>query len=138
MRISDTSRLTLGSSTGKTSHAGDGGVFSSMLHGAVTASNVAAPSAPLAPAMASLLAMQEVPEEEQKRRKLLKRGALTLDGLENIRQGLLTGSISQHNMREMEYLVKEAREENPDPVLNELLDDIELRAAVELAKLGIY
>ena len=141
MRISDTPRLTPGSSAGKTSRsASDGGAFSSMLNAspAASAAQTGGASSLSAPAaLSSLLALQEVSAEEQKRRKMLKRGELTLDALENIRVGLLTGSIPRHILQNLEQQIQQAREEFPDPALADLLDDIELRAAVELAKLGM-
>lgn len=60
-----------------------------------------------------------------------------LEQLEDVRIGLLTGSISQSQLQDLARNAKQAREEYLDPRLSEALDEIELRARVELAKLGV-
>jgi hypothetical protein len=84
---------------------------------------------------ASLIGLQEVSEEELQRRKSLKRGRMTIEALEKLRDGLLMGSVPMATLTALERLVKEERAHTLDPMLNAILDDIELRAAVELAKL---
>ena len=64
-----------------------------------------------------------------------KRGEDILDRLEEIRVGLLTGSIPRERLQALDQLVQEHREQVMDPRLTEILDEIELRARVELAKL---
>ena len=83
----------------------------------------------------ALLGIQEVSEEEVRRKRALKRGRLTLDALSNLRDALLTGSLPMSTLRQLEQLVAEERAQVPDPLLHGILDEIELRAAVELAKL---
>ena len=63
-------------------------------------------------------------------------GAEILDRLEEIRRGLLMGSIPKDRLQELAHLVREKRERGADPVVSRLLDEIELRAEVELAKLS--
>jgi hypothetical protein len=58
-----------------------------------------------------------------------------LDRLEAIRLGLLEGWIGGESLRSLRRLVSERRGDLGDPKLGEILDEIELRAAVELAKL---
>jgi len=82
-----------------------------------------------------LIGIQEVSEEEVKRKRAYKQGRLTLDVLEQLRDGLLSGSLPVSTLRHLERLVLEERAAITDPRLNAILDDIELRAAVELAKL---
>lgn len=82
-----------------------------------------------------LLGAQEVTEEEMNRRKSLKRGRLALEALEQLRDALLTGRLPATSLRQLEDLVRGERALTADPRLNEVLDEIEVRAAVELAKL---
>lgn len=91
----------------------------------------------VAPAAGSLglLGVQEVTEEELKRRKAVKKGRFTLDALENLRDAMLVGTLPLSTLKQLEKLVAEERGTTSDPVLNSILDDIELRAAVEMAKL---
>ena len=59
-----------------------------------------------------------------------------LDGLEELRRGLLLGSIPKDRLGDLARLVREKRERGADPVVSRLLDEIELRAEVEIAKLS--
>ncbi len=82
-----------------------------------------------------LIGIQEVSEDEVKRKRAYKQGRLTLDALEQLRDGLLSGSLPVATLRNLERMVAQERTLVSDPKLNAILDDIELRAAVELAKL---
>lgn len=85
-----------------------------------------------------MLALQEVSDEEVKRGALIKHGELSLDALERLRQALLMGSLPADILRSLETtLTRQRTIAASDPKLNELLDDIELRVAVELAKIEI-
>jgi len=72
--------------------------------------------------------------EERKRRA--KRGQDLLDRLENLRRGLLAGAIPKDSLADLARAVREKREAGADPLVSRLLDEIELRAEVELAKLS--
>src|ERR1700754_1208033 len=85
-------------------------------------------------AIDSLIALQEVPDATTGRAKAARRGRDMLDLLEDIRDGLLTGGISRTTLHRLVGLVNVQREDFTDPGLSDLLDDIELRARVELAK----
>lgn len=82
-----------------------------------------------------LLGINEVNEHEMRRRKAVKKGRFTLEALEQLRNGLLMGSVPLSLLRNLERLVAEERDTVDDPLLLSILDDIELRAAVEMAKL---
>lgn len=86
-------------------------------------------------ALGGLLGAQEVDEREARRRKAAKRGKLTLDVLSNLRDALLIGSLPYTVIRQLEQLVAQERSEATDPTLMAILNEIEVRAAVELAKL---
>lgn len=64
-----------------------------------------------------------------------KRAEDILDRLEEIRIGLLEGGIPRGQLEALDQLVREQRDQVVDPRLSEILDEIELRARVELAKL---
>ena len=66
-----------------------------------------------------------------------KRASKMLEKLEDIRVGLLLGEIPRSNLEELSEVVRSTREESIDSNLSEILDDIELRARIELAKLDI-
>jgi hypothetical protein len=86
----------------------------------------------------TVLALQETPDATRGRAKqrAKERGGLMLDHLEEIRMGLLLGTIPMAKLEQLGQLIRAKREQIDDPRLLEILDEIELRAAVELAKLS--
>ena len=74
-------------------------------------------------------------EERQKRNKLFKKGNELLDSLEDIRQSLLVGEIDKDKLINISRMVKQKDIETNDPKLQEIIQEIELRVEVELAKL---
>lgn len=85
-------------------------------------------------AVDALLSLQEVGDAASGRSKGLQRADDLLDRLEEIQMGLLTGALSRESLQELAWTVRQRRGESADPKLNDILDQIELRAAVELAK----
>ena len=57
-----------------------------------------------------------------------------LDKLEDIRMGLLVGGISKQALQDLSKLIAEKRENFDDPRLSAIVEEIDLRAQVELAK----
>lgn len=84
-----------------------------------------------------LLGFQEVDSADYDRRKAFKQGRLTLDALSQLRDALLMGSLPVSTIEKLEKLVQSERTVTTDPLLNGVLDEIELRAAVEMAKLEV-
>jgi hypothetical protein len=83
--------------------------------------------------MDSLLALQEVHPDET--RGMVRRHAEDLlNELDELRHGLLVGALSRSQLMRLKGLVTARRASIDDPRLAEILDEIELRAAVELAK----
>ncbi len=84
----------------------------------------------------ALLSVQEAgdstSEEAAKRAK--KRGLQLLDELERLRMGLLTGEVTQAQLGQLERMLQGHRDKVIDPMLNRVLDEIDLRVQVELAK----
>lgn len=85
----------------------------------------------------SLLSLQEVGDAATGRSKGLQRAAGLLDQLDEIRHGLLVGGLSRHSLLDLARAVREQRATIGDPRLAEVLDEIELRAEVELAKYSL-
>ncbi len=77
----------------------------------------------------------EPPTADSDKKHASSRAARILDRLEDIRQGLLVGAISKPRLEELAGTIKESRESVLDPVMSDILDEIELRAKIELAKL---
>ena len=85
----------------------------------------------------ALLALQAVEDPLFAKKKAVRRGNALLDTLEQIKADLLIGQVSEGRLNQLMVLIGQARERNL-PELDGVLDDIELRARVELAKFGRY
>lgn len=84
----------------------------------------------------NLFLLQEVSEDlTGRRRRAVQRGNSLLDRLDDIRIGLLTGSLPRSRLEALRALAREQVALSDDPALASVLDEIELRVAVELAKL---
>jgi hypothetical protein len=97
------------------------------------------PAATVAPATSldALLALQAVEDPLLKKKKLVRRGSQLLDTLDEMQADLLAGHVSEGRLNQLMAVLGQARDK-ADPRLDALLDDIELRARVELAKRGLY
>lgn len=87
----------------------------------------------------ALLAVQGVPdstEDKPKRQRARDWGHGVLDRLDDIRLALLAGRIPPERLETLRATIEREREGTKDPNLHALLQDIELRARVELAKYG--
>lgn len=99
--------------------------------------NAAPASAAMAPAtIEGLFALQEVADALVGRRRAVARGKALLDRLDELRLGLLAGVLPRARLHELERLAREQAPLVDDPHLSEVLAEIELRVAVELAKLA--
>lgn len=94
--------------------------------------------ATLVASMDALLSLQEVPDATARRSAGVRRGQDLLDQLDEIRFALLAGTMPTERLGQIVRLVRARREAFDDPKLTGILAEIELRAAVELAKLGQY
>jgi hypothetical protein len=65
----------------------------------------------------------------------VQRGSTLLDRLDELRLGLLAGVLPRERLDELARIARTARDSVDDPGLSLILDDIDLRVAVELAKL---
>jgi hypothetical protein len=113
-------------------------VFAEHLKNAAASSESAGP-AETTPVRASegALAVQEVADSTTGRSRglTLRYGADMLDRLDQIRDGLLVGAINKNELAELARTMRAGRRRSDDPRLNEIIDEVELRAEVEIAKL---
>jgi len=139
MRISETRRAQGLERTkrGKNTAAADG-AFADHLKADKTEESSAASGAVAAQPLSSLLVLQEVSDEDASAgRRALQQGRDLLDDLDAIRHGLLLGSMSKQHLRGIADRLKRQLPMVHDANLRAIVADIELRVAVELAKLGI-
>lgn len=138
MKIIRTGQVTRQPAVGRKRAKSTGGDRFTISAGAETHATAAAtPAGPLT-AVDSLLALQEVGRRNGSRARAVKQGHDILDRLDEIRHALLMGTISRQRLATIAQLVRTRREEIDDPALIEIMDDIELRAEVELAKLSRF
>jgi hypothetical protein len=98
------------------------------------ATREAGPSAPLT-SLGSVLSIQEVDAHEPgSRQRAITRGHALLDELHDLHLELVEGWVSEDELRRLARLVDGARDQADDPRLASVLEDIETRAAIELAK----
>lgn len=87
----------------------------------------------------ALLAVQgaEDPTEGAARKRMRERASDILDGLENLRMAMLNGDLTVGHMVDIADVVASHREQVTDPALTSIMDEIDLRAQVELAKMRV-
>ena len=94
---------------------------------------VAAPG-PLT-ALDSILMLQGLDDSTDGRSKAVAHGEHLLDMLDEVRDGLLAGGVPRATLTRLAVAVTRRHDQFADPQLQGVLDEIELRAHVELAKL---
>lgn len=125
----------------KKAPAAKGGDFAAQLKGAVeTPGSPDAVGATTVGGIDSILAVQEVaaaPDatEDKTRRETRRYGADLLDRLTAVRDGMLAGAVSKEELADLARTMRAERRRSNDPGLDEIIDEIELRAEVEIAKL---
>ena len=85
----------------------------------------------------ALLALQEVGGPLERRRRAVRRAGVILDVLDDVKLSLLEGEVPPAALDRLISAVREERSNTDDPNLEGLLNEIETRAAVELAKLEL-
>jgi len=85
--------------------------------------------------MDALLALQDVGGPLERRRRAVRRAGRLLDLLDEMKTALLDGRPQGPGLDRLARAIREERGPTDDPKLEGVLDEIETRAAVELAKL---
>ena len=91
-------------------------------------------SGPIA-AVDTILALQGVEDSTDSRTRGVHHGEQLLSLLDEVRDGLLCGGIPRMTLNRLALAIAKRRESFADPKLQGVLDEIDLRARVELAKL---
>jgi hypothetical protein len=79
--------------------------------------------------------LQEVGGPTERRRKAVRRAGVILDVLDDLKIAVLDGAVAPSTLRRLMDAVRQERALTGDERLEGVLDEIETRAAVELAKL---
>lgn len=137
MRIENNLRAGNVTGRGSTSRSGQSGAaFHVEEGGAAARAHASVATASSAP-IDALLALQAAEDPTRGRKKAIRRGRSMLDTLDALKADLLMGRISEGHLNQLMALLGQAREQ-ADPALDGVLDDIELRVRVELAKRGLF
>ena len=116
--------------------SGSSADFKSFLDGG-TDETQAAVAAPVVGDVGALIAAQsfEDPAEKKAKGRMIARAGQVLDALDRVHHGLLAGQLTLGDAENVSRAVAAQREKIADPALNGLLDEVDLRAQVELAKM---
>ncbi len=140
MKVGETKGPGKAAKSKKASSAGASGSadFSQYVQGGVSE----APSAQATQSIAqldSLLAAQEVedPAQRSARKRSFVRADSILDKLEEVRLKMLVGNLTVGHMVDVADVVASHRDKIDDPQLVSIMDEIDLRAQVEIAKVRV-
>lgn len=98
-----------------------------------SASQAAAPASAVAD-LSALMALQGVETATERRRRAIRRGGTLLDRLDELKIAMLSGEAGEGALERLGRTLREERPKDEDAGLTGLLEQIDLRAAVELAK----
>ena len=82
----------------------------------------------------ALMALQTVDPPEERRKRAARRGRRIVDALDRLHLGLVGGHVEKAHLSLLTATLEETREETDDPHLESILDQIDLRARVEIEK----
>lgn len=137
MKVSGTGAAGPASGAGRAKGALGGEGF--RLPGVASAAPAAAAGSvgPVAPVggLSALLALQEAGGPLERRRRAVSRAGRILDVLDEVKLALVSGELSLGQLERLTRAVREERAATEDAALEGVLNEIETRAAVELAKL---
>lgn len=136
MKVSGTSGVGSAAGPGKAKPAGGEGFQVAQPPAAAGAAQVARASG-VAGVMSvdAILALQDIGGPLERRRRAVKRAGKILDVLEDVKIALLSGDVAIDDLERLKRAIAEERQGSDDERLEGVLNEIETRAAVELAKL---
>src|ERR1700691_6181902 len=85
----------------------------------------------------ALIALQGVEDPMERRRRAVKNGCRALDALDELKLGLLAGTLDQATMLRLKAVATDLHDASGDDRLGQVLAELDLRVAVELAKAGM-
>jgi len=85
----------------------------------------------------ALIALQGIEDPLERRRRAVKHGRRALDALDELKLALLAGTLESSALLRLRSVAADLKDGSGDEKLDQVLGEIELRVAVELAKAGI-
>ena len=135
MRVDGTNRTSLAAAPAA-ARRGPGGTFSLTQAEAPQAQSAAVALRTLG-GIDALIALQGIEDPTERRRRAVKHGSRALDVLDELKIGLLAGTLDQATMLRLKSAAVDLHGGSGDDRLDQVLAEIELRVAVELAKAGM-
>ncbi len=83
----------------------------------------------------ALIALQGDDERAERRRRAVTRGRVALDVLDDVKVELLAGTLGPSTLMRLKSVTADLKDASGDGRLDTVLAEIELRVAVEIAKL---
>ncbi|MFH1805527.1 MAG: flagellar assembly protein FliX [Pseudomonadota bacterium] len=143
MKVSGSKGPGSGSSVRKKSASGGSGGFADAVRsldagsGAATAAGGVHGAGGVS-ALDALLALQQSGDAlDSPKKRAVVRAETVLEYLDGIRDALLSGTLAAGQLQQLVGILDHKRDLLDDPALSGILDEIELRARVELAKLEV-
>lgn len=135
MKISDGFGISAFNKARKKTGTGSGAFSDMLVSDGEEKTEKAASAAPVS----SVTFLNEIEDisPEARKRQALDRGNDILDELEKFRDGLLMGTLSVEAIKRAYEISQRQKLDVEDPKLEFLVNEIEVRAAVELAKLNL-
>ena len=84
----------------------------------------------------ALIALQGQDNLGERRRRAVKRGRVALDALDELKVELLSGRLGPSTLQRLKSVTAELRDPSGDGALDAVLAEIDLRVAVEIAKMS--
>ena len=135
MRVSAPNRTTLATAPAAARRA-PGGSFSLGETGATPPQSAAMALRTLG-GIDALIALQGVEDPVERKRRAVKFGRRALDALDELKLGFLAGTLDQATMLRLKSVAADLHEPTGDDRLDQVMAEIDLRVAVELAKAGV-
>jgi hypothetical protein len=85
----------------------------------------------------ALIALQGIEGPVERRRRAVKHGRRALDALDELKIGLLAGTLNQGTLLRLKAVAADLKDSSGDEGLDQVLGEIDLRVAVELVKAGM-
>jgi hypothetical protein len=85
----------------------------------------------------ALIALQGIEDPVERRRRAVKHGRRALDALDALKLALLSGTLDPTALLRLKAVAADLADGSGDEKLDQVLAEIELRVAVELAKAGM-
>lgn len=85
----------------------------------------------------ALMALQGVDDPTERKKRAVAKGRNALDVLDDLKVGLIDGSVDGSTLARLKVAAEGLSDGSGDTALDQVLGEIDLRVAVELAKAGI-